>query len=152
MFDLNSLKDLKTSSKDSKLKNKDLFLNIWFRFVFKNASIVENGNFEYIKKLVKRDISTYSGKVLENLFSELLADSGEYGMIGNYWEKGNANEIDIVALDETNKKILFAEVKLSGKRFSKAVLEEKSAELRKKHQGYLYNYQFLSLENIDDLI
>jgi uncharacterized protein len=108
-----------------------LFLNIWFRFVFKNASIVENGNFEYIKKLVKRDTSTYSGKVLENLFSELLADSGAYGMIGNYWEKGNANEIDIVALDETNKKILFAEVKLSGKRFSKAVLEEKSAELRK---------------------
>ncbi len=142
----------KKNSRAQKYFIKDNFLKFWFRFVFKHASVIENGNFEYIKNVVRRDISTYSGKILENLFIELIADSGEYGLIGNYWEKGNANEIDIVGLDDLHKKILFAEVKLSGKRFSKAVLEQKSTELRKKYQGYFYKYQFFSIDNIDDFL
>jgi uncharacterized protein len=142
----------KKNSRAQKYYIKDNFLKFWFRFVFKHASVIENGNFEYIKNVVRRDISTYSGKILEIFFIELLADSGEWGLIGNYWEKGNANEIDIVGLDDLDKKILFAEVKLSGKRFSKAVLEQKSSELRAKYPGYSYIYKFFSLDNIDDLL
>ena len=34
-----------------------------------------------------------------------------YNLIGSYWERNNMNEIDIVAVDDLNKKILIAEVK-----------------------------------------
>lgn len=34
-----------------------------------------------------------------------------YFSIGAWWERGNQNEIDIVAVNDLEKKVLFAEVK-----------------------------------------
>jgi hypothetical protein len=36
---------------------------------------------------------------------------GDYNLIGNYWEAGNKNEIDIVAVNDFSKTALIAEVK-----------------------------------------
>ncbi len=35
----------------------------------------------------------------------------QYSSIGTWWERGNQNEIDIVAVNDLEKKVLFAEVK-----------------------------------------
>ena len=36
---------------------------------------------------------------------------GEYNQIGSYWEKGNQNEIDLVAVNDIKKTITLAEIK-----------------------------------------
>ena len=59
--------------------------------------------------MIQRDFATYSGEWLERLFQEHLAASGKYNVIGNYWESGNKNEIDIVVLNELNKTAVLAE-------------------------------------------
>ncbi len=79
------------------------FLNFWFRFVYKYRSAIEIGNYDYVKDVVIRDFDTYSGHFLEKYFIEKLSLSKKYSIIGNYCEKGNKNEIDIIDLNQVKK-------------------------------------------------
>ena len=74
--------------------------------------------------------------------------SGEYTSIGSYWEKGNRNEIDIVAIDDMNKKVLIAEVKMKKVRFRPMVLRDSARNLADKLGDYQVEYQSFSLEGI----
>jgi len=112
---IKSIKPLgaKPNSKVQKYEIVDNFLAFWFRFIYKYQSIIEIRNFKRLKEIIKRDFSTFKGKFLEKLFTQLLKEKQKYSAIGSYWERGNKNEIDIVAIDEYKKIILFCEVKLS---------------------------------------
>jgi AAA+ ATPase superfamily predicted ATPase len=139
----------KKSGRIQKYMIKDNFLNFWFRFIQKNRSAVEIENFGYIKKIVNRDFSTFSGMYLEKIFQELLMATGNYNKIGNYWEKGNLNEIDIVAINEFEKKILIVDVKLNSDRISIDVLKQKSVKLVNSHKGYKVEFAGLSLKDLE---
>ncbi len=138
----------KPNSRQIKYRIQDAFLSFWFRFVHHYRSAVEIGNFEYLQKIIRRDFSSYSGVWLERLFQEQLADTGEYNVIGNYWESGNKNEIDIVALNELDKKVLIAEVKRNPRRISLSQLKEKSLRLELQLKGYTFEYRGLSLDDL----
>lgn len=131
---------------------KDNFLNFWFRFVQKNRSAVETENFGYIKIIIERDFSTFSGMYLEKIFHELLMDSGKYNKIGNYWEKGNMNEIDIVAVNDFDKKLYLAEVKINPDRINPANLKQKAAKLVNYYKGYEVEYAGLSINDLDQYL
>ena len=126
----------------------DNFLSFWFRFVYKYRSAVEIGNYKYLQAVVKRDFDTYSGLFLEKYLREKIALSGDYTAIGNYWEKGNRNEIDIVAIDDLKKKVLIAEVKMKKASFRPKVLRGSAGNLTNKFGDYQIEYQSFSLEDI----
>ncbi len=63
-------------------------------------------------------------------------------------EKGNKNEIDIVAVNDLEKRVVFAEVKLKRDKINIARLEEKSAKLLSKLKGFDVEYVGLSLDNV----
>jgi len=138
----------KPKSRVIKYNIEDNFLSFWFRFIYKNRSAVEIENFNYIKDIVTRDFETYSGRLLEKYFSEKLSLTKQYSLIGNYWEKANKNEIDIVAVNQIEKKILFAEVKLNKKNISLNKLKEKSKKLLQKFKKFNVEYRAFSLEDI----
>lgn len=127
---------------------EDNFLNFWFRFIYRNQSAVEIGNFDYIKDIIRRDFSAYSGKTLEKFFIEKLKSQKIFSKIGSYWERGHQNEIDIVAVNEMQKKILFVDVKLNPIRSNLPQLQQKSFKIMQELQGYQAEYQTWSLENI----
>jgi AAA+ ATPase superfamily predicted ATPase len=122
----------------------DNFLAFWFRFMFKYRTAIEMGNFEALKQTWERDFQTYAGRFLEKWFVEQLQRSGEYQQLGSWWEKGG-NEIDIVAVDDLRKKLLFAEVKLQTGRFNPSTLIQKSAKLLARFPDYEPEYKVLSL-------
>ena len=138
----------KPNSKVQKYEIVDNFLAFWFRFIYKNQSLVELENFEKIKFIVDRDWSTFSGKYLEKLFVELVKQEKKYTQIGSYWERGNQNEIDIVAVDGLNKELLVCEVKLSKKRLDYNALVLKSKKLIEKYKNYKVEYKLLSIEDL----
>jgi hypothetical protein len=72
--------------------------------------------------------------------------------IGNYWEKGNQNEIDIVCIDELNKRIKIAEVKLNKDKINITELKEKSQNLIKNYKEYEKEYIGLGLQDIDHVV
>lgn len=142
----------KKDGRSQKYAIKDNFIKFWFRFVYKYISIIEEGRFSYIKKIIDRDLSTYAGPILEKLFIEIKGYSDNFGLIGTYWEKGNKNEIDIVAIDDFNKKIVLTEVKLNKGRIRIINLKEKGDKLRKKYSDYDFEYEGLSIDSINDML
>ena len=130
----------------------DNFLNFWFRFIFRNRSAVETGNFSYIREMIDRDYTTWSGLILERFFHELLAASGEYNVIGSYWEKGNQNEIDLVAVNDLKKQITVAEIKMNKARINLDALKRKGDNLLESYQGYEVTWLALGLEDAADYL
>ena len=126
----------------------DNFLSFWFRFVYKNRGALEIGNYRYVRKVVKRDFSSYSGIFLEKYLREKIALTGDYTYVGSYWEKGNRNEIDIVALNDMNKRALIAEVKMRKESFRPTVLRGSAQNLVNKLGDYQIDFKSFSLEDI----
>ena len=138
----------KEGSRTVKYEIVDNFFNFWFRFIYKYKSAIELENYEYVKNIVKRDYETYSGLFLERYFQEKLRLSYNYSTIGNYWERGNQNEIDIVALNEEEKRMLIAEVKRNPKKIDLHRLEQKALKLTAKYKQYSVEYVGFSLGNM----
>lgn len=135
----------KPGSRTQKYLIHDNFLNFWFRFIFKYKSAVEIQNFNYLRKIVDRDFDMYSGRILEKYFIDKLSQEAKYSEIGTYWEKGNLNEIDIVAIDQLHKTVLFADVKLQKKKINLELLRLKSKKLLHHFKGYTFEYKGLSM-------
>lgn len=138
----------KEGSRTLKYEIIDNFFNFWFRFIYKYRSAIEIENYEYVKDIVLRDYATYSGKFLEKYFVEQLKLSYDYSDIGSYWERGNQNEIDIVAVNDEKKTMLIAEVKRNPKKIDIKVLEKKALKLMEKYKKYDYEFRGYSLEDM----
>jgi len=138
----------KEGSRTVKYEIIDNFFNFWFRFIYKYRSAIELENYEYVKNIVRRDYETYSGLFLERYFREKLRLSYEYSAIGNYWERGNQNEIDIVAINEEEKRMVIGEVKRNPKKIDLHKLEKKALKLTSKYSKYYIEYRGFSLRDM----
>lgn len=127
---------------------EDNFLSFWFRFIYKYRSSIEIGNYKYVRHIVERDFEVYSGIFLEKYFREKLLLGGVYTRLGCYWERGNRNELDIVAIDDLHNKALIAEVKMNKKKFRPNLLKDNAHNLLTKLNGFEIEYKSLSLEDI----
>lgn len=127
---------------------EDNFLRFWFRFVYKYRSAVEIGNLGYVKEIVARDYAMHSGKILEKYFVEKLKSEKKYNQIGTYWDRNSQNEIDIVAVNDLEKVVLFAEVKRNEKNISIEKLKEKSQGLLQSFVGYDVVYKGYSMKDM----
>ncbi|BAD84475.1 archaeal ATPase, fused to C-terminal DUF234 domain, degenerate [Thermococcus kodakarensis KOD1] len=91
---------------------KDRFFEFWFRFVKPNRGRVEIGTFE----MDWEAFNTYVGKAFEEISRQFLLELNKtnglpfrFTKIGRWWHK--KEEVDLVALNEREKKALFIEVK-----------------------------------------
>ena len=144
----------KVNARDIRYEIADPFLSFWFRFIYSNQSAIEIENYDYIHQLIQRDFAIYSGKQLEHLFRAILIESKQFNQIGSYWDRKGENEIDIIAINDLNKKILIAEVKRQAKRYSETKLIMKSASLLEKLKAtdYQVEYRCFSLENLEAVL
>jgi uncharacterized protein len=142
--------DAGENTKLQKYRMVDNFLIFWFRFIYKNFSAVENENFDYVRKVVDRDYQTYCGKILEKFYHELFWATKQYNRIGSYWEKGNQNEIDLVAINDLEKKCVIADIKLKKNKINLPQLKQKSQKLIRKYHDYDIQWIGLSLSDIGD--
>jgi len=138
----------KEGSRNNKYFIDDNFLNFWFRFVYKYRSAIEIGNLKYVQEIVERDYETYSGLILERYFRQKLIEEKRFSDIGSYWDRKGENEIDIVAINEMEKRLCFYEIKRNKNKISLQLLENKASEIIKKHSGYCIEYHGLSMENM----
>jgi len=102
---------LAKSTRQLKYQIDDPFYRFWFRFIFKYDYIVQMRSFEMLRKIVLRDYPTFSGFALERYFHQLLAESGEWTRMGNWWDRKGENELDLIAENELDGTLLVAEVK-----------------------------------------
>ena len=137
----------KIHTRNQKYKIVDNFLNFWFRFIYRYRTAIEIENFAYVKTVVKRDYASYSGPLLERFFHQLLAETGRFNQIGSYWESDNRNEIDIVAINDMEKKILIAETKLKKSKIDLKILKDRAQSLLRHYPDYTPTFLALSVED-----
>lgn len=137
--------ELKDKSRKSIYKIKDNFFRFWYRFVFTNKALIEQGLIdEVLENKIKPFMNEFIGEVYEEICMDYLKILNKkkklpfiFEKIGKWWGnnpyKRREEEIDIVALDKNN--IIFGECKWQNKKVDISVLNsliEKSA---------LFNYQ-----------
>ncbi|WP_324735920.1 ATP-binding protein [Thermococcus sp. SY098] len=95
-------------------KINDKLFNFWFRFIYPRKSEIEMG-FDVVED-IKLRFNEYIGFVFEEIAKQFLIELNKTGRlpfrftrIGKWWHKGE--EIDLLALNEREKKALFIEVK-----------------------------------------
>lgn len=106
-------------SKMGLYKIKDNFIDFWFRFVYPNRSYLEAGYTDVVMNRLKNSfISNHAAFVYEeicrNVYMRRMAAEGVFGFlpdkIGRWWDRKDT-EIDITAIDEKDKNIIFGECK-----------------------------------------
>jgi AAA+ ATPase superfamily predicted ATPase len=138
----------KEGSRNNQYKIEDNFINFWFRFIYKYRSVVEIGNFSYLRNIIERDYDAYSSLILERYFREKLIESKQFSAIGSFWNRKGENQIDLIAINEMEKRLVFYEIKRNQKDISIALLEEKSKEITQKYPDFRIEYKGLSMEDM----
>lgn len=98
----------------------DNFFSFWFRFVFRNRSLLEESRINEVALKIKNAISSLQAKNYEKVSGEILADAilnidphRRFETYGRWWDKND--EIDLIAINSQTNEILFGEVKWSNK-------------------------------------
>jgi len=141
----------KPSSKQVRYLIEDNFMAFWFRFIYKYQNFIESGSLGLLEEIIRRDYPAFSGIMLERYFQSVYRESGQYTNLGRFWDRKGENEIDLIAVNELNKTIEFAEIKRNSSRIHLNELEQKAAYFL-QHTGeckeYSISYKGLSLENL----
>jgi AAA+ ATPase superfamily predicted ATPase len=116
-------------------KISDKYMNFWFRFISPFFEEIEAGLKENAINSFKKNFNTYLGNVFEDVCKEFIIEAKIFNFtkLGKWWHKDK--EIDIVALNEHNKEILFCECKWQ----SKVNAEKLCKELAEKAQHVQWN-------------
>ncbi|WP_457754177.1 ATP-binding protein [Thermococcus sp.] len=109
----------------------DPYFAFWFRYVYPNSDLIETGQGEELIELVMSDFNNYLGWVFEEIAKQFLIELNKrkelpfkFTKLGRWWHRGE--EIDLIGLNEREKKALFVEVKWKdlSKGEAKRVLKE----------------------------
>lgn len=100
-------------SREGRYYLNDNFLGFWFRYIYPNLSSIEQEIFNV--NTIRKDYSTYLGHIFEDVSKQFLVKYKPFDFlkIGKWWHKDK--EIDIIALNEEKKEVLFCECKWQDK-------------------------------------
>lgn len=105
-------------SKKGLYRITDYYIRFWFTMIYPNQGDIEQGNVTYVMdKIKKRFVTGHAAYIYEDVCRAELSEKEDlpchFSRIGRYWDKNT--EIDVVALAEEERTILFGECKyLSG--------------------------------------
>ena len=126
----------------------DHFLCFWFRFIYPNQVWIEMGRFDLLKLYITNHYEQYSGLWLEKYFHQKYAEEDTITAIGNYWDNRGDNEIDLIALNDFDKRATIAEIKRNPKKINLQKLAIKTAVIQKQLAKYEVSLKALSLQNM----
>lgn len=91
---------------------RDNFFRFYFRFIYKNMSSYEAGNYGLIREKIASEWGDFRGRSWERTAIEFarkkLAD--KFPQIGSFWDR-SGNEIDLVGINRQTRELLLAEAK-----------------------------------------
>jgi len=121
----------KQTSKKSIYRLNDGMFRFWYRFVYANISRIQLGLGEQVLADIKPKIPDFMGEVFEHICKEYMWKAKLpfiVSNVGRWW--GNnpirkcEQEIDLIAIDSSKSKSIFAECKWRGEKMSAGVIDE----------------------------
>lgn len=133
----------KKNSRNSRYFINDQFVSFWYRFIYPNLSSIEERVFD--ARGITANYNEYLGFVFEKaclqfLLRKIRAGELDYLRVGRQWgripsefrpEQGKEQyEIDLVALNDKKKEVLFAECKWKGDVDAERIARELNAKAK----------------------
>lgn len=135
-------------SRNARWSLRDNFLRFWFRFIYPNQSLIEMGKYELLKEIIVKNYEQYSGVVLERYFRDKIAESERVTQIGSYWDRKGFNEIDLIAINDLDKKVVVAEIKRNPQKINLNQLRIKSDALKKEFMLFDIEFKGFSMDDM----
>ena len=130
-------------TKKSRYKIRDPFITFWMRFIYRQLSIYELGNFSYFLHRLDTYVSEFMGIAFENITRELLLALNRqnrapfcFHRIGRWWDR--QSEIDLVALNRETGQTLFVECKWASQPVDTGVLNTLKRRAQNLHAGQAF--------------
>ena len=136
--------------KKSRFKMSDRYLMFWFAFL-NDPQRIGAGNFSSIKENILTHYETFSGRALEQYFFEKFRSESTYTHLGQWWDRKGENEIDLVGVNEDEKRVDFFEIKRNAKRANLRALNAKAEAFLKQNpklESYVINCRALGLSDL----
>ena len=116
-------------------KISDNFFEFWFRYVFRNKKLIEEGESKEVVRMIKEGLVGFMSSNYEEVSKEWIKHNAEmnFQYVGKWWDKND--EIDLVGINDETKEIIFGECKWSNKKVGTNIL----TELEKKSQQVDWN-------------
>lgn len=90
---------------------KDNFFRFYFRFIYRNMSHYQIGNYRVIKEKITSEWPDFKGRIFEDIALEFIRNTMlKFPETGRFWNR-KGNEIDIVCINWQNKEMMLIEVK-----------------------------------------
>ena len=142
----------KSESRNARWQITDSYLRFYFRFIYSNQSLVELGQYDLLKSVILRDYETFTGKTLEQYFTNKINEEKQLTKIGGWWDRKGENEIDIIAVNDLEKTCSVYEIKRQANRINLSKLTEKvnnfKSIVKSEIGGYFIQTFGLSLEDM----
>lgn len=138
----------KPNGKTTSYEISDQFLRFWFRFIWPYQSLIERQQMTALRQNMSNSYEQFSGRTLERYFKEKFMETGNYTMVGNWWDRNGVNEIDMIALNEFEHQGIVAEIKRNPNKINVSTLEEKMLALPKEFGNYQLTTMALSIEDM----
>ena len=131
---------------------RDNFFKFWYKFVFPYQTALNLGNDKLVLKVIEENLNSYVGRIFEEVVRELLIlylnkkiKGVEFNFedIGSWWDR-HSNEIDILAYNHKEKKIIVGEVKWTNKVVDVDVLQTLQERAKLVHFNGRYQYVIIS--------
>ena len=110
--------------------------------------MIELGKYDLLREYLDKHYDQFSGFALEKYFREVAGEQPRTTEVGHWWDSKGENEIDLIALEELDKKAVIAEVKRNPRKYSESALCEKARHILPYLKGYEVEYKGLSLEDM----
>ena len=106
-------------------KFQDQFFKFWFKYILPNKGYIEEEKIDFVMRRINKDFNQIVAENYEKVAKEIIKSNEtkffQIDKIGRWWDRNE--EIDILALNEEENKILFCEVKWSNKQVGTNVYE-----------------------------
>lgn len=105
---------------------QDQFFKFWFKYILPNKGNIEENKVDFVLNKIKSDFYILLSENYEKVTREILRSYESkffpISKIGRWWDKNE--EIDIVAMNEEENKVLFGEVKWGNKPVGTNIYED----------------------------
>lgn len=126
----------------------DNYLLTWFKFIYPYQYLTQTNRIDKLMSIIEAGYQQFAGKMLERWFIQQYGEEGDFTNIGQWWDNKGENEIDMIALDASNRKVVIAEIKINKSKISLPLLEQKADKLKSKLLRYKKEFRALSIDDM----
>ena len=116
----------------------DSYMRFWLEFIdpMPLRALAEASRWSMLINYCQSKFSDFLGLSLESWFRSSYLEKGPWFEVGSWWDRTGEYEMDLVAVDPSEKRIEFGEVKLNPEKFNSIKLSGKVSRFLEAHPQY----------------